>query len=101
MCVTVRGFLIPFLNVSLAMHKRRAADRGTNILLLSWHQWHVANTKQIRNLELKSHQSQPSIYTLFLTFWSEEAGIQFFRVLMRRSAVDKDLVMRSKRQNKV
>jgi len=42
---------------------------------------------------LKIHQSQTNIYTLFLRFdlitrsSSEEAGTQFFRVLMRRSAV--------------
>ena len=45
------------------------------------------------NDSLKIHQSQPNIYTLFWRFdlitrsLSEEAGTQFFRVLMRRSAV--------------
>ena len=44
-------------------------------------------------VQLKIHQSQPNIYTLFWRFdlitrsSPEEAGTQFFRVLMRRSAV--------------
>jgi len=43
-----------------------------------------------RTIQLKIHQSQPNIYTLFWRFdlitrsSSEEAGAQFFRVLMRR-----------------
>jgi len=44
-------------------------------------------------IQLKIHQSQPNIYALFWRFdlitrsSSEEAGTQFFQVLMRRSAV--------------
>ena len=47
---------------------------------------------QMTVLQLKMHQSQPNIYTLFwrfdlITRSSSEAGTQFFWVLMRRSAV--------------
>ena len=55
----------------------------------------VENTSGATGVEeqLKIHQSQPKVYTLFWRFdlitrsSSEEAGTQFFRVLMRRSAV--------------
>ena len=83
----------------------------------SWPKW----PKHTAYIQLIIHKSQANIYTSFWRFdlitrsSSEEAGIQFFRVLMRWStdrriktrknwvpaSSDKDLVMRSKRQNEV
>ena len=64
-----------------------------SVILTLWPPIFRSQTKQIVKVQLKIHQSQPKIYTLFWRFdlitrsSSEEAGTQFFRVLMRRSAV--------------
>jgi len=85
---------VEFLEIKLAKNPllRRAVNAGA----FTWQQQCI--------LQLKIHQSQPNIYTLFWRFCFLDATADR-RIKTRKNWVpassDEDLVMRSKRQNKV